>query len=46
MIIETLLSGMVAGLVTWGGIRMEMKYMRRDIDELRQTVKTCRMVHV
>lgn len=27
------LSGVVTGLVAWGGIRVELRYMRRDIDQ-------------
>lgn len=42
---ETIISGLLAGLVAWGGIRVELNWMRRDIDELRQTVRNCRMAH-
>jgi hypothetical protein len=25
-------SGLVTGLVTWGGMRVEIRYLRRDVD--------------
>lgn len=25
-------SGLVTGLVTWGGLRVELRYLRRDVD--------------
>lgn len=43
---ETIISGILAGLVAWGGIRVELNWMRRDIDELREAVKSCKVLHV
>ena len=33
-----LLTGIAAGLVAWGGVRIEMRWLRRDVDSLRFTV--------
>ncbi len=31
--IELLLAGIVQGLVTWGALRVELRYLRRDVDK-------------
>lgn len=31
-ILVALGSGLVTGLVTWGGMRVEIRYLRRDVD--------------
>ena len=40
--LETLLialgSAIVTGLVTWGGIRVELRWLRRDVDRLDKRV--------
>lgn len=33
-ILQILLPSIVTGLVAWGGIRTEMKYLRRDVDQV------------
>lgn len=30
--IIAILSGAVAGLVAWGGVRIELRWLRRDVD--------------
>jgi hypothetical protein len=31
-----LLSGIVSGLIAWGGLRVELRYHRRDIDRAHE----------
>jgi hypothetical protein len=31
-LLPSLLGGLACGLVTWGGLRVELRYLRRDID--------------
>ncbi len=31
-IISALLGGVVTGLITWGGVRVEMRWIRADLD--------------
>ena len=33
-----ILTGVAAGLVAWGGVKIEMRWLRRDVDSLRFTV--------
>lgn len=39
---ETLLiaaiTGIIGGLTTWGGLRVELRYLRRDIDLAHQRI--------
>lgn len=30
-----LFAGIACGLVTWGALRVEMKWLRRDVDDLK-----------
>lgn len=32
-------TGIVTGLVAWGGIRIEMKYLRRDVDDAHRKIE-------
>ncbi|WP_293762578.1 hypothetical protein [uncultured Aquitalea sp.] len=32
-LLPILLTGAVSGLVTWGGLRVELRYLRRDVDK-------------
>ena len=31
-VLVSLAGGLACGLVTWGGLRVELRYLRRDID--------------
>ena len=31
-LVISLLGGLACGLVTWGGVRVELRYLRRDVD--------------
>lgn len=32
-LLPILLTGVVSGLVAWGGVRVELRYLRRDVDK-------------
>lgn len=35
-LLQVIVSGAVTGAVTWGVVRTELKYLRRDVDHLTQ----------
>jgi hypothetical protein len=35
-ILSALISGAVAGLVAWGGVKVELRWLRRDVDDTRK----------
>lgn len=37
-LLPILFSGIVCGLVTWGGVRAELKYLRRDVDDAHRKI--------
>jgi hypothetical protein len=36
ILLQNLLPSIVTGLIAWGGIRAEMKYLRRDVDRAHE----------
>lgn len=34
-VLIALVTGAASGLITWGAIRVELAWLRRDVDELR-----------
>jgi len=38
-LIVAILTGLVSGAATWGAVRIEMKYMRRDIDSAHAAIR-------
>lgn len=37
-LLPVLFTGIVCGLVTWGGVSVEMKYLRRDVDAANRKI--------
>ncbi len=35
---EALLSGIVCGLIAWGGIRVELRWLRADVTRLERRI--------
>ena len=37
-ILQVIVTGVFSAGITWGSLRSELRYMRRDLDELRRKV--------
>lgn len=38
-LLSAILSGAVAGLIAWGGLIVELRYMRRDLDAVTKSTR-------
>jgi len=36
VIIQAVIGGVITGAAAWGAIRVELKYIKRDVDDLRR----------
>ncbi len=43
-LLASVLGGIVCGLVTWGGIMVELRWLRRDVDIALKRTQRCAML--